>query len=266
MSQAVDLSLVLPFYNEEKNVEWVLKEILESFGRQPFKYELIAVDNGSRDGTASLIDGFVRDHPDLIKKATVTVNEGYGWGIREGLKLASGRYVGYAPGDGQVSPEDIAQVFRKAMDLDLDFVQGKRIRKDSLFRRVNTTVYNFVFHLFFRCEVYDIGSNPKIMRKEWFEKIGLVSKDWFIDGEIALKTHTLGGKMKEFPVTFRKREKGSSKINILSVFEMLKNVMLWKVRVFQGRIGKPQPPHPTEAVPGNDGSSRDPAIVEGKRN
>ena len=229
---SIDLSLVLPFYNEEKNVEWVLEEMIAAFDRNPFKYELIAVQNGSRDRTSELLDRLCLKHPQL-KKITVDVNQGYGWGILQGLKRASGNYVGYTPGDGQVPPEDITGVFLKAKELDLDFVQGKRIRKDTFLRRLNTRIYNFIFHLFFRCGVYDIGSNPKIMKKDWFEKLDLVSKDWFIDGEIALKTHVHGGKMKEFPVAFRKREGGKSKINIGAALQMLKNVILWKWRMMK---------------------------------
>src|SRR3989338_585824 len=136
----IDLSLVLPFYNEEKNVEWVLKEMVESFDRNGLQYELIAVQNGSWDKTSDLLDSFCRRHPQ-IKKVTVEVNRGYGYGILQGLAAAKGRYVGYSPGDGQVPADDIARVFLKGKETELDFMQGLRVRKDTWDRRMNTWLY-----------------------------------------------------------------------------------------------------------------------------
>jgi len=235
VSSAPDLSLVLPFYNEEKNVEWVLEEMTGSFRGAGFSFELIAVDNGSFDRTAELIDRMISRDPGAIRKVTVPVNQGYGHGILAGLRSARGTYVGYSPGDGQVPAGDIASVFLKARELDLDFVQGRRIRKDTPLRRLNTRFYNFIFHFFFRCPVYDVGSNPKILRKSWYEKMNLVSRDWFLDGEIILKTHLAGGRMREFPVEFRKREEGRSKINMAAALQMLKNVLRWKLKTVRGR-------------------------------
>lgn len=227
---SVELSLVLPFYNEEVNVEWVLEEMIQALDEKKIVYELILVNNGSWDKTLSLLDHFAKKYPDKLHIVTVEKNEGYGWGILQGLKVAKGLYVGYTPGDGQVPASDIAQVYLKAKELNLDFVQGQRIRKDTFLRRFNTLIYNFTFHLFFRADVYDIGSNPKIIKKDWYERIELTSKDWFIDSEIVSKTALFKGKMKEFPVTFRKREKGSSHINIFSVFEMIINLIRWKLK------------------------------------
>ena len=229
----IDLSLALPFYNEEKNVEWVLNEMLGSFDRRGLRYELIAVQNGSWDGTSDLIDQFCRKYPQ-VKKVTVEVNQGYGYGILQGMAAARGRYVGYSPGDGQVPADDIAQVFLKGKEMGLDFMQGLRVRKDTWVRRLNTGIYNFIFHAFFWSRVRDVGSNPKILKREWFEAIGLESKDWFIDGEIILKTHAAGRKMMEFPVTFRKREEGKSKINLAAALQMFKNVLRWKLRTVTG--------------------------------
>lgn len=233
---SIELSLVLPFYNEEKNVQRVCEELIQALNQQRLSFELIAVNNGSWDKTAELIDDLCKRFPNQIKKVTVEINQGYGWGILQGLKIAGGQHVGYTPGDGQVPAEDIAKVFLEGKKLNLDFFQGQRIRKDTMVRRSNTQIYNFLFHLFFKCEVYDIGSNPKIMKREWYEKLKLISKDWFIDGEIALKTRAYGGKMKEFPVAFKKREEGKSKVNIFSAIEMLKNMIRWKLKVLIGWI------------------------------
>jgi polyisoprenyl-phosphate glycosyltransferase len=224
-----EFSLIIPFYNEETNVERVCEEIVGEFSARKLEYELIAVNNGSGDRTPQLLDKLSGQYPQ-IKVVTVDVNQGYGFGVRQGFGIASGNYIGYSVGDGQISAADVAEVFGIAREESLDFCQGKRIRKDTLLRRINTKVFNFTFHLFFPAGVYDVGSNPKIIKKSVLERISPVSDDWFIDGEIILRSYLLHGKMKEIPVTFLKREKGKSHINLFSVFEMLKNIIKWKIK------------------------------------
>lgn len=225
----LEFSLVIPFYNEEDNVEKVCNEIVCEFNNQGLKYELIAINNGSKDKTPQLLDKLSQQYSQ-IKVITVEVNQGYGFGIRQGFKVASGDYVGYSVGDGQISAANLAMVFKKTKEENLDFCQGKRIRRDTLLRRINTKFFNFIFHLFFPANVYDIGSNPKIIKREILEAISLVSNDWFVDGEIILKTYLSKGKMKEVPVTFLKRERGKSNINLFSAFEMLKNIIKWRLK------------------------------------
>lgn len=227
----VEFSLVIPFYNEEKNVQTVCEEIINEFNKQKVNYEIIAVNNGSFDRTGELLDSLAQQYSKMFKIVKIAVNQGYGWGVLQGLKVASGNYVGYSVGDDQISAEDVFRVFKKAREENLDFCQGKRtIRHDTLVRRLTTKVFNFSFHLFFPCQVYDIGSNPKIMKKTWYEKISPVSKDWFIDGEIILKTYLFGGKVQEVPVTFKKRKQGKSHIKIFSALEMLKSTLIWRIK------------------------------------
>lgn len=226
-----ELALALPFYNEEKNVRWVVEELIATFEREKVDYELALINNGSWDKTDSIIDELVREHPARLKKVVVHPNEGYGWGIRQAFKVMDAEYIGYTPGDGQVPADDIAMCFRKAQELDLDFVQGSRIRKDQAFRRINTIAFNTSFHWIFGCPVKDVGSNPKIFKSKWLQRIHYVSKDWWIDGETMTKIHRWGGKLQEFPVTFRKRELGKSKINLWTSVQMLINMLEWKIKL-----------------------------------
>ncbi|MFH1665995.1 MAG: glycosyltransferase family 2 protein [Elusimicrobiota bacterium] len=227
----MQFSLVIPFYNEEKNAESVCHEIVEIFSRHNLNYELIAVNNGSRDKTAQLLEQLADKHP-VIKIVNVAVNQGYGYGVLQGLKTAQGDYVGYSVGDGQISAEDVYKVYKEAAVNNLDYCQGKRIgRKDSFLRTLNTKFFHFIFHLLYNNNITDNGSNPKILKKTWYEKMKLVSKDWFLDSEIILKTSILNGSMKEIPVTFIKRKEGKSKVNIWGSLKTLKSVLIWKFKL-----------------------------------
>jgi len=228
-----EFSLVIPFYNEEKNVLRVCGELVRDFNAHGLKYEVIAVNNGSSDGTGTALASVLERYPGVFRLVNVPVNQGYGWGVLQGLKTASGTRVGYSVGDGQISAADVLKAFDKASGEDLDFCQGTReARQDSLLRRLNTKIFNSLFRFLFPCGVTDVGSNPKIVRKSLYEKMGLSSRDWFIDCEVISKSYLLGGRMGEVRVASRKREIGKSHIRLFSAFEMLKNLILWRCRAF----------------------------------
>ena len=228
MTPSVDLSIVIPFYNEEENVEKVCGDLSTEFTKHNIHYEIVAVNNGSYDKTPELLKKLSDKFPQ-IKVVTVEQNQGYGWGVIEGLKSASGNFLGYMAGDGQIKPEDVVRVFEKIKTGGLDFCQGKRIsRDDGALRKINSKIFNTLFQLFYPSPLTDIGSNPKIFTRSLYEKISPVSKDWFIDSEFIIKSSSLGTKMSEVPLSFQKREKGSSHIKLSASFQMLKNILRWK--------------------------------------
>lgn len=224
------LSIVIPFYNEEENVERVCRELSDEFNRNKLDYEIIAINNGSHDKTLELLDKVVKVIP-KVKIITVDVNQGYGWGIIQGFKKASGEYIGYMPGDGQIDPVDVIKVFHKIQSENWDFGQGLRIkRRDGLFRKISSIGFNFIFQCLFPCSISDVGSNPKIMKRELYEKINPISKDWFIDSEVLITAIYLKSKLGEVPYISKKREKGSSHIKIFTIIEMLKNMFIWRFK------------------------------------
>jgi len=233
MTLSVDLSIVIPFYNEEENVEKVCKDLIREFNANNLSYEIITVNNGSYDNTPKLLKKLSNEFPQ-IKTVTVEVNQGYGWGVVQGLRSTTGSYVGYMAGDGQIKPEDVIKVFEKIKSYGLDFAQGKRItRHDGLLRKIVSRVFNAIFQILFPCPLTDVGSNPKIFSHSLYKKISPVSKDWFIDSEVIIKSSVLGARMIEVPLIFQKREKGISHIHISSIIEMLKNMIVWKIRGLQ---------------------------------
>lgn len=232
-----ELSIVMPFYNEEENVEKVCEDLSREFARENINYEIVAVNNGSFDKTPELLDKIVKKIPQ-VKIITVKVNQGFGWGVIQGLNMASGEYIGYMAGDGQVSPSDVMRVFKKIKNENWDFGQGRRVkRNDGLIRKVSSLGFKSIFHLLFKSQIYDIGGHPKIIKRSLYEKIRPVSKDWFLDSEIILKSSYLTNNVGEVPLTFKKREKGRSNIKIRTVSEMLKNMIKWKIKMIKGKAG-----------------------------
>jgi glycosyltransferase involved in cell wall biosynthesis len=223
------LSLAIPFYNEEENIEHVVRGLVNSFEKESIGYELMLVNNGSVDKSPQILENLAREKPDNIKVVHVSVNRGYGRGIINGLKLASGEFIGYMCGDGQIKPQDVIKVFNSIKKENYDLVKVKRVvRKDGIIRKVLSTVYNFLFLVVFNARTSDVNGSPKICKRELLEKISPSSKDWFIDAEIMIKAKYLKLNIKEVPVEFLRREKGGSHVGFTTIIEFTRNMFNYR--------------------------------------
>ena len=226
------LSLVIPFYNEEEKLEDVIVGIINEFNKRKFNLTLIAVNNGSSDNTFSILQELSNRYSQ-IKIVNISKNKGYGFGVVQGMKEATGDFVGYTVGDGQVSGADVARIYDEVKRRDTDFCQGKRNKEDRSMRRISTWGLNFIFHLFFPCPVFDVGGSPKIMKKEVYLEIKPTSNGWFIDSEIIIKNYLRKSKMKEVLVSYHSRIKGVSKhILPFTVFVVLVCILKWRFKAW----------------------------------
>jgi dolichol-phosphate mannosyltransferase len=227
-NQHNDLSLVIPFYNEEDNVREVVTELVSIFNKSSSNFELVLVDNGSVDNSGKILEDLALENPEKIKVVHVPVNQGYGWGIISGLSDASGNYVGFMSGDGQIRPEDVLKIFQSVSG-DCDIVKANRKeRRDGITRKALSTVYNFLFATLFNVHTSDVNGSPKIFKQELLSRIKPESKDWFLDAEVLIKAKCLNAKKTEVPVEFLRREKGSSHVKISAIYEFLKNMLNYR--------------------------------------
>jgi len=138
------LSVVIPVYNEEVCIPELHRRLTESLQRdfQGFEYELIFVDDGSRDGSMKLLlDLKARDT--RVKVIEFSRNFGHHIAITAGLDYASGDYVVMMDGDLQDKPEEVIKLYQKLYE-GFDVVYGERIdKKFSLMKRLNSAVFNW---------------------------------------------------------------------------------------------------------------------------
>lgn len=232
-------SVVIPFYNEEQNVDCVIEDLEKSFEQHGIKnYEIVAVDNGSWDRTGELLKSH-NERNSRVRVVTVPRNQGLGFGVLQGFNAARGDYVGFNGGDGQVTADDVVKVYRKLMTDGFDLCKVKRIvRQDGLERRVISFVFNWLSRILFGVKTKDVNGLPKIMRREVLERLRLVSRDWFIDAEIMIKAQQMGLKIGEVEIQFLKREGGRSHVHYGTVVEFLKNMLVYRLTGFASREGK----------------------------
>lgn len=224
------LSLVIPLYNEAANAQKVAKELIEELSKEYISYELVLVNNGSKDNTGHILSKLAKSNPE-IKIVTVPVNQGYGWGVINGLRWASGDYLGFMGGDGQIEPGDVSKVFKGMVEGKYQLCKAKRCqREDGNIRKIVSHIFNKLFVYTFKVNVRDINGTPKIMTRKCYESLNLSSKDWFLDAEVMLKANSLAVPLGEVPVVFRQRQGGSSNVKIKTVWEFLRNMAAYRKR------------------------------------
>ena len=202
LSSSENISIIIPFYNEELNVESVLKETRLT---NP-DAEIIAVNDGSRDTTESLIKQF----PD-VRLISFPRNLGQSAALYAGLINASHSLCILMDGDGQNDPSDIPMLVRESQNYNI--VCGyRRQRKDSWQVRMASKIANKTRKFFTGDTVRDAGCTLKVIRKEYIRF--LIPFNEMQCYMIAMLEHA-GLSLGQFPVNHRARRFGSSNYTIL---------------------------------------------------
>ena len=223
------LSIVIPFYNEEDNVRDVVENLEKEVKKNKINYELILVNNGSDDSTPQIIKDLKKRNP-TIKQVNIQKNQGYGWGIINGLNIARGEYIGYVDGDNQIHPKFIIDAYNKLKETNAILCITRRLnRKAGFIRKIASIGYNTIVNILFLTKVKDVNSKPKFIKHKFYKELKLSSKDWFIDTEIVLKAKNNGFKFIEIPVRYNERKKGKSKVRISILKELLFNIIRYRL-------------------------------------
>jgi len=226
---------MLCYQSEDEVVAFVerLKSSLEEYEES---WEIILVGNyheNSSDRTPEIVREIASKDPRI--RAVTKVKEGMmGWDMRSGLDVAAGRCLAVIDGDGQMPLEDVARVYRKLKEDDLDLVKTYRTqRSDGLYRMFLSKAYNFVFRMLFPgLDSRDINSKPKILKREIYEKMELRVDDWFADAEIMIAARRLKVNMAEIPTSFEKIISRPSFVKPWAILEFAFNLIRYRISEF----------------------------------
>ncbi|MDF1859234.1 MAG: glycosyltransferase family 2 protein [Verrucomicrobiales bacterium] len=194
------VSVVVPFYNEEECVEFVLKEIVDC---QP-NAEVVAVDDGSTDKTWELMQDI-----EGVTPLRLTQNRGQSGALFSGLSYASGDILVMLDGDGQNDPADIEKLLKLLREGNCDVAVGRRAkRRDTWSRRTASRIANTVRRWFIHDGISDTGCSLKAMHRDHIDL--LVPFNGLHRFLPAIFTHA-GLKIDEIDVNHRERKAGTSK-------------------------------------------------------
>ena len=207
----MDLSVVIPVYNEEENVEPLIIEIEAALAALGKKYEIIVVDDGSKDSTFVKLRSI---HKRVAKLQVVRLKRNFGQtaAIAAGLAHARGVVVILMDGDAQNDPADIPALLRK-LDEGNDLVAGWRYNRQDPFlnRRLPSMIANRLISSTTHVKLHDYGCTLKAMRQD-------VAKNLRLYGEmhrfIPAIAYERGARIAELKVNHRPRLRGTSKYGI----------------------------------------------------
>lgn len=208
---ALTLSVIIPAFNEEKNIEGVLfrtEKVLEDLS---FPYEVIVVDDGSTDKTRFLAE---RHKVTVISNRR---NRGKAYALRKGLKEVHGELVITMDADGSHRPEDIKCLITPLLN-GADAVIGSRFKgeqeKDSTNKLhiFGNTLFNLLIKILTKKSVTDSQTGFRAFKRRVVEEMEITSEGYAVETELTVKTLKNGFVVREEPIFFDRRKNGSSHV------------------------------------------------------
>ncbi|HVZ87580.1 MAG TPA: glycosyltransferase family 2 protein [Polyangia bacterium] len=230
-TSAIDLSVVLPIYNERDNLIPLLDEIAAALEPTGKRFEVIAVDDGSRDGSQEVLREAAKTRP-YLKAIFFRRNAGQSAAFDAGFHSASGEMVVTMDADRQNDPRDIPLLIAK-LNEGYDLVTGwRRDRKDGfVLRRFPSLIANFLIRKVTGTKIHDLGCSLKIYRKSLTDEMRLYGE---MHRFISVLADGMGARVGEEVVNHRPRVAGKSKYGLLrTVKVVLDTTTIWFMRRYQ---------------------------------
>ncbi len=226
-----ELSVFFPAYNEAENIEKAVRAAKKVLQKVAEKWEIIVVDDGSRDKTAEIADKLGKKDA-RIRVISHQVNQGYGGALKTGYKSAKYKWVAFTDADGQFDFSEITKFIEKQKRTNSDLVLGYRLqRADSFARKMFTLVWGAIPALIWGMQVRDYSCGFKLVRKKVFTDVQpLVGEEKVTQIEMLIKAKRAGFKFAEVGVQHYPREYGSQTgADIGVVAKSIKDLMkLWQ--------------------------------------
>src|SRR5581483_5911142 len=208
-----DLSVVFPVFNEEENVPILLDEIAAALRDQPWTYEMVAVDDGSRDRSLEVLRQSKTKYPNL-RVLTFEKNSGQTAALDAAWRAARGKYVVSLDADLQNDPADIPKMMRERERSGADMVIGVRVnRQDTWSRKVQSRIGNGVRNWITGDRITDTGCSLKLVNRDAIDRIALYNgMHRFLPTLVRMQ----GYRVVEMPVNHRPRKYGVSKYGAMN--------------------------------------------------
>jgi glycosyltransferase involved in cell wall biosynthesis len=261
-SRVEALSYFFPAHDEAENIEALVAEALVELPRVARRFEVLCVDDGSRDGTAGIADRLAAEHPDVVRVVHHPVNRGYGAAVRTGLGAARFPLICFTDGDRQFRLADLASLVARLSQggpsgTTADVVAGFRIRRaDPPIRLAYARVYRACLRLFFGLAVRDPDCACKLFRRQALEGVRVESGGAFLSAELLIKISERGGRIVEQGVPHYPRTAGrASGADPRVVARAVRDFWLLRLRLWVDRgaaLQRGSPILDAESRPGED--------------
>jgi glycosyltransferase involved in cell wall biosynthesis len=223
------LSVFFPAYNDAPSLAALVRKTFVTLERYVADYEVIVVNDGSRDRTGEVLEELRREYGPRLRVVTHAHNRGYGGALRSGFAAAQKEFVFYTDGDGQYDVGELPRLL-ELVGPATGLVNGYKLeRHDPRHRVWIGSVYNFCARLLFRIRLRDIDCDYRLIRRALLAKIRLTSTSGTICVELVRKLELSGCQVVEVGVHHYPRLHGRSqffRIRSLAV-TLLQLLRLW---------------------------------------
>lgn len=232
------LSYFFPAHNEEANLEGLVEEALATLLSLAETFEVIIVNDGSRDATGRIADDLTAANPGIVRAVHHPTNLGYGAALRSGFRAAAYEHVAFTDGDRQFHVADVGRLIDRMDQSDHpDVVVGYRIKRaDPIVRTIYARCYRLANRIFFGLEVRDVDCACKLFRREALDGIGVESGGAFFSAELLIKLRAAGRTLAEVGVPHYPRTAGSptgAKPSV--IFRAVRDFWLLRLRMWSNR-------------------------------
>lgn len=217
-------SIVMPAYNEEDVIEATLLELIEYLDKEPFRYEIVVVNDGSSDSTEAILQRLAEQY-DVLRPVTNEGDHGYGYAIRKGLDVYSGEAVAIVNSDGADAPKDVAAYFGKiAQGYDCAFgsrfIAGARVTNYPKFKLFINRIANRFLALLLRSQYNDFTNGFKCYRREVIDSMQpMVAGQFNITIELAVSAVLGKWRYGVVPTDWSQRDAGESSFYLGKLFK-----------------------------------------------
>ena len=203
------LSYFFPAHNEEANLVGLVEEALATLPALAEQFEILIVDDGSKDATPTIADDLAAAHAE-VRAVHHPVNLGYGAALRSGFAAARFDHLAFTDGDRQFKVADIGRLIDRLASSRADAVVGFRIqRADPLVRTVYARLYRLANRIFFGLTVKDVDCACKLFTRASLEDVAVESGGAFFSAELLIKLKARGRRIDQVGVPHYPRIAGS---------------------------------------------------------
>lgn len=205
-----DLSLFFPCHNEADNLEALVDDALTALPALATTYEVILVDDGSSDDSATVAARLAQRHPGVVRLIRHEVNRGYGGALRSGFAEARYGHLAYTDGDRQFRVADLVRLVDRAQATGSPVVIGYRLKRaDPPLRLIYAALYRVANRVWFGLSVRDVDCAAKLFRRDALRGISVHSDGAFFSAELLIRLRLAGVNIAEVGVPHYPRTAGS---------------------------------------------------------
>ncbi len=208
-----ELSVFFPCYNEEKNIKNTVSKAIPILQKTAAKWEIILINDGSKDSTGKVLEEIQREYPKQIKIITHSPNRGYGAALKSGLYNSQYQWITFTDSDGQFDFSEITDLIKKQQSSKADIVIGYYLsRQVSKTAILTSKIWELIVFILFGLRVTDIDCGFKLLNKKVVETIPKLEAERgaFISSEFLIKSKKAGFKIVEIGVHHYPRVEGKA--------------------------------------------------------